>query len=143
MRYGKADVIFLAGHSSVVTRMSNGIHAVCQTDIDNTLMNVSNLTGIFALDAALAEVVSSVIVANALYVCFDREVLNIISLNRKNTDNDLITYGIAVVSIAYPIPREISRHNGAFHTECLNANRLFGNCNNTRLDNATIINFIC
>jgi hypothetical protein len=43
------------------------------------------------------------------------------------------------VCISDPIPRKILRQNRTFHPEGFDANRLFGYRNNTRLNNAPII----
>ena len=54
---GKGHIILFPGHPVVVAGVGHRIDAVGKPDIDDTLVDIGDLAGVLALDAALLQVV--------------------------------------------------------------------------------------
>ena len=72
---GKGHIILLAGHPVVIAGVGYRIDAIGEPDIDHTFMNIGDLSGVFALDAALLQVVPVSVFRSALDVGPDAQVL--------------------------------------------------------------------
>ena len=72
---GKGHTILLSGHPVVVAGVGYRIDAVGKPDIDHAFMNIGDLSGILALDAALLQVVPVSVFRSALDVGPDAQVL--------------------------------------------------------------------
>ena len=142
MSYRKADVILLGRHSAVKARMSNRIYTVCKSNVDNSPANIGYTSRIFALYAASAEFGTHIDFSCALNICFYGKSFDIISIHRQNAHENLVSHRKSLVCISDPVPRKILRQNRTFHPEGFDANRLFGYRNNTRLNNAPVIDLI-
>ena len=76
---GKRNIIFLAGHTAVVTGMRNGVDAVREANENNTFMNICNFPNVFALHTAFIKVVLPVL-RNAFHIGFYGEAFNVAAI---------------------------------------------------------------
>lgn len=65
---GKGHIILLSGHPVVVAGVGYRIDAIGEPDIDHAFMNIGDLSGVLALDAALLQVVPVSVFRSALDV---------------------------------------------------------------------------
>ena len=72
---GKGHIILLSGHPVVVAGVGYRIDAIGEPDIDHAFMNIGDLSGVLALDAALLQVAPVSVFRSALDVGPDAQVL--------------------------------------------------------------------
>ena len=72
---GKGHIILLSGHPVVVAGVGYSIDTVGEPDIDYAFMNIGDLSGVLALDAALLQVAPVSVFRSALDVGPDAQVL--------------------------------------------------------------------
>ena len=72
---GKGHTILLSGHPVVVAGVGYSIDTVGEPDIDYAFMNIGDLSGVLALDAALLQVAPVSVFRSALDVGPDAQVL--------------------------------------------------------------------
>ena len=72
---GKGHTILLSGHPVVVAGVGYRIDAIGEPDIDHAFMNIGDLSGVLALDAALLQVAPVSVFRSALDVGLDAQVL--------------------------------------------------------------------
>ena len=72
---GKGHTILLSGHPVVVAGVGYRIDAIGEPDIDHAFMNIGDLSGVLALDAALLQVAPVSAFRSALDVGPDAQVL--------------------------------------------------------------------
>lgn len=139
---GKRYIIFLSRRASVKACMGDGVGAVIEADIHNTLMHIGNPACIFALNTALFEIGAVSVFGYTLHICTDGEVFNIITLDLKNSDKNLIPDRKTLVGISNPILGQVSCHNRTLYTKGFNADCLFRNSNDTGLYGTSVIDAI-
>ena len=81
LRNSKADIILFAGCAVVEAGVGYRIDAVGKADVDHTLIHVSDLAGVFALDTAFLQIVMAGVLGDALDISFDADVFRIIPVH--------------------------------------------------------------
>lgn len=71
----EADFILFAGHTVIIAAVGYGIDSDMETYKDRTFMDVSNDTGIFALNLAFAQVCFAGVAVYTFDICFYGNVL--------------------------------------------------------------------
>lgn len=89
-------------------------------------MHIGYSPGIFALDFAPGQVGLAGIAIDALHIGFNCDILDNWCIHRQDTDQDLIPDVEPLIGVTQPVPGKIPGKDGAFHTENLHANNLFG-----------------
>ena len=77
---GKGHIILFPGHPVVIAGVGHRIDAVGKPDIDDALVDIGDLAGVLALDAALLQVVPVGVFRSALDVSPDAQVFRTLSL---------------------------------------------------------------
>ena len=108
---GKGYIILLSGHPVVIAGMSYRIDAIGKPDINHTLVYIGHFSGVFTLDSALLEIVPVGIFRCALDVGTDSEVFKAVAPHIENADQHFIAHGETLVSIADPVPSQITGQN--------------------------------
>lgn len=111
VRHGKRNIVLLAGCAPVEAGVGNGVSSVIQADIHHALMHICHLAGIFALHPTLLQIGAVGVLGYAFYICTDGKLLQAITVDLQNTDEDLIPDGKAVIGIPDPIPGQVPCHD--------------------------------
>ena len=101
-------------------------------------MNIGYGPGIFTLDFAPGQVGLAGIAVDTLHIGFHRNILDIWSIYRQDTNQDLIPDVKPLIGITQPVPGKIPGKGGAFYTEDLHAYHPFGHGNHPGLDDAIL-----
>ena len=74
-------------------------------------MHICHLAGIFALHPTPLQIGAVGVLGYAFYICTDGKLLQAITVDLQNTDEDLIPDGKAVIGIPDPIPGQVPCHD--------------------------------
>ena len=85
---GKGHIILLPRHPVVIAGVRHRIDAVSKPDIDDALMHIGDRAGVFALDAALLQVVSVGVFRCALDIGADTQIFQTFTPHTENKSTD-------------------------------------------------------
>ena len=104
LRQDKADFILLPGHPAVVTGSGNGVYPVGKTDVHRPVVHIGDSSGVLCLQLAPAEFFLGVGFLHTADIHLQPDPITVFSLNLQNTDKDLVTYIIVVMTVTDPVP---------------------------------------
>ena len=135
---GKGHIILFPGHPVVIAGVGHRIDAVGKSDIDDALVDIGDLAGVLALDAALLQVVPVGVFRSALDVSPDAQVFRTLAPHAEDADQHLIAHSKTLMGVADPVPGQIPGQDGALDAEHFHADDFLSHGDHTGLHNAVI-----
>lgn len=100
----KADLILLSGHPVVIAAVGDSVDADLEADENSAFVDVSDGTGILALDLALTQVLFAGVAVYALDIRLHGDILYGCDLHAQDADKDLLAYMEVFRGVSKPVP---------------------------------------
>ena len=98
-RHRKAHIILFSGHPLVIAGVSHCIHPIGKPDINDTFMNVRNLTCILTLNPAFFQIFAVVILGHTLDISLYADILQAVPSHPKDAHQHLIAHRKSLMGV--------------------------------------------